>query len=428
MQAFNKFIAHLDVDAFFASMEQRDDPSLRGRAVAVGTGVVASCSYEAKREGVKTGMSLVHARQLCRSLLVIPGDHRRYEQAGRQILGICREYSPEVEMPALDDLYMCLEDPDPGWQEKQACNLRGQILDEVGLRVSMGIGKNKLLANVATHHAKLLRLRMEQRGACPWLPGVRILAAEGQASPVVQVLPGQGEVYMRPWPVALLPGVGKVGAEKFDRLSIRSVGEVAKVPVDVLCAMFGKRGPMLRNYAMGKDDRPLRVEAAPLSVSRRSSFNSPTADQTFLLAMIDHLVERAISWARFHQLAAHGVRVFIRYGDHQECDGNKLFRLPESREEVLRNTAREIFCSLYVRRLPLRLVGVEFGRLGKPPCQPSLFQDPAQMQEERLCAVRDAVRQRFGFMSIVRGSSLLLKEKLSQDRDNFQLRTPCLNR
>lgn len=427
MQFHDNPIAHLDVDAFFASMEQRDDPALRDKAVAVGTGVVASCSYEAKREGVKTGMSLVRARQICRSLLVIPGDHRRYEQAGRQILGICREYSQAVEMPALDDLYLRFENPDLVWQEKHAGNLREQILGEVGLHVSMGIGKNKLLANIATHHAKLLRLRMA-KNTCPWLPGVRIFAAGGQASPVVQVLPEQGEVYMRPWPVALLPGVGRVGAEKFERLSVRSIGEVAKMPVEVLCAMFGNRGPSLRNFSMGRDDRLLRVEAAPLSVSRRASFSQPTADQPFLLAMLDHLVERALSWSRFHQLAPRGLRVFFCYGDHQECAGNKSFRLPEGREEVLRNAVREMFRGIYVRRLPLRLVGVELGRLEKPSGQPSLFQDPAQAREDRLCAVRDAVRQRFGFMSIVRGNSLLLKEKLSQDRDNFQLRTPCLNR
>ena len=101
-------VLHLDVDAFFAALEQRDDPSLRGRPIAVGTGVVASCSYESRPWGVRTGMRLADARRACPSLIVVPGDYRRYEIASRQILGICHEQTPRVELAALDDLYLDL--------------------------------------------------------------------------------------------------------------------------------------------------------------------------------------------------------------------------------------------------------------------------------------------------------------------------------
>src|ERR1700688_3008044 len=116
-------ILHLDADAFFASVEQRDDPRLRGRPVAVGTGVVASCSYEARRWGVRTGMRLVEARRLCRPLRVLPGDYRRYEQAGRRMLAICQDRTPQVEVAALDDLYLDLSTAAPS-AERLALELR----------------------------------------------------------------------------------------------------------------------------------------------------------------------------------------------------------------------------------------------------------------------------------------------------------------
>ena len=421
-------IAHLDVDAFFASLEQRDDVSLRNRPVAVGTGVVASCSYEAKREGVKTGMGLAQAKTLCRSLVIVPGDHRRYEQAGRQILGICKEHSSAVEMSALDDLYMQVQAPEPCADKNHVAFLRSQILDEVGVRVSIGMGANKFLANIATHHAKMLRVRMGQKTTSPWFPGAVVLRSRGEDSPLVMVQSEHAGSYLRPWPVSLLPGVGRNGVEKFRQISVHRVGEVADMPLEVLCVLFGKRGAVLRELAHGKDDRPLCVGKPPLTVSRRSSFDPPTGDINFLLAMMDHLVERAVSWVRFQGLAARTLKVFIRYGDHQENDGGESFRVAEIREDVLRQAARQKLLSLYTRRLPLRLVGVELARLEKPLAQATLFVDPEQEKQQRLCAVRDEVRRKFGFMSIVRGTSLLLDQKLTSDRDNFRLRTPCLNR
>src|SRR5712692_10202455 len=130
----DRSVLHLDADAFFASIEQRDDPNLRGQPVAVGTGVVASCSYEARRYGVRTGMRLAEARHLCRPLIVIPGEYPRYEQAARRILAVCQEQTPLIEVAALDDLYLDLTRQ--GRAEHVAGDLRTQIQDEVRLSVS----------------------------------------------------------------------------------------------------------------------------------------------------------------------------------------------------------------------------------------------------------------------------------------------------
>src|SRR5262249_54170525 len=190
-----------DVDAFFASVEQRDDPSLRGKPVAVGTGVVASCSYESRRWGVRTAMRLSEARVLCPPLIVLAGDYRRYEQTARQILGICEEDTPTVEVAALDDLYLDLAPPlDP---DATAAAIRARVRAEVGVGVSVGMGSSKLVAKVATKQAK---------------PG-------GQ----VRVPVGGEKAYLAPWPVRVVQGVGPKVAARLERLNVQRVGELAAV-------------------------------------------------------------------------------------------------------------------------------------------------------------------------------------------------------
>jgi len=421
-------IVHLDVDAFFASIEQRDDPKLKGIPVAVGTGVVASCSYEAKRDGIKTGMRLSEARQLCKSLRVVPGDHRRYEIAGRQILGICKEHSSAVEMASLDDLYMQLAQTGPAERQQIATALREQIFQEVGLKVSMGMGNNKMIANVATHHAKELRISSQRKTSSRWIPGTSILAETKHFSPVVAVLPGYEKNYISPWPVEILPTVGSVGKEKFMRLNVTRVAEVAALPLEVLCAMFQKRGPILRNYSLGNDSRPLRTSRNPDSISRCTSFNPPTADQAFLDAMLAHLLERAISWMRFNKLATRCLKIHLRYGDLKDAHNNLNFKTACDSDTLLHQAAKEKLISLFTRRLPLRLLGVELAQLEPASASNLLFIDPEKERADRLAKCKEDIRSRFGFMAVTLGSSLVLAKDLGHDRDNFKLRTPCLTR
>src|SRR5436305_941052 len=144
LDSWARCILHLDADAFFASVEQRDDPRLRGRPVAVGSGVVASCSYESRRFGVYTGQRLTEARHLCPRLIVLPGSYPRYEQSARRMLGICADHTPLIEVAALDDLYL---DVTQQFLEERvrrvAKELRTAIRDEVALSVSVGVGTSK---------------------------------------------------------------------------------------------------------------------------------------------------------------------------------------------------------------------------------------------------------------------------------------------
>jgi DNA polymerase-4 len=418
-------ILHLDLDAFFASVEQRDDPRLRGRPVAVGTGVAASCSYEARRWGVRTGMRLAEARRLCRGLVVLPGDYRRYEQAARRVLGICHERTPLVEMAALDDLYLDLtHGPFPC--EAVARALAEQVRAEVGLSASLGVGGGKFVAQVATQEAKDRKLRNAE---C----GMRNEEASSSAfriphSAFVAVPPGAEREYLAPWPAEVLPGVGPQLRARLERLNVRRVGEVARMPLAALCGLFGERGRKLHELACGLDPRPVEPYRPPQSVSRRTSFEPPAADHDFLLAMLDHLLDRAASWLRFRGLATRGLALSLRYGDYRGADGRASFPRATADEAELKAAARDRFLRLYLRRLPLRLLGVELAPLRPPEAQAGLFPDPDAERARRLAECKDAIRQRFGFMSLLSGSALLLGRQLEHDRDHFRLRTPCLTR
>jgi DNA polymerase-4 len=402
----SRSILHLDADAFFASVEQRDDPRLCGRPVAVGAGVVASCSYEARRHGVRTGMRLAEARQRCRNLVVVPGEYPRYEQAARHILAICQDRTPLVEAAALDDLYLDLTQPGRDADDPQvgrtAADLRAAIRDETRLSVSVGIGTNKLVARVATKQAK---------------PGRQ-----------VRVPAGGERDYLAPWPARVLPGAGGKVGDRLERLNVGRVGEVAAMPADVLQALFGGRGRLLRDLAHGLDGRPVEPARPQQSVSRSTSFEPPVADRDFLRAMLAYLLERACSWLRFRGLAARGLAVTIRYGDFRGDAGREAFRAPVADERPLQEAARDRFDRLYRRRLPLRFVGVALAPLTAPAAQPMLFTDPADERDRRLLAAKDAIRRRFGFTSLLSGAALVLDGRLDRDRENFRLRTACLTR
>src|SRR5438876_9625748 len=315
-------IVHLDGDAFFASLEQRDNPQLRGKPVAVGTGVVASCSYEARRDGVRTGMRLAEARWRCRHLIVVPGEYLRYEQAARQMMAICQERTSLVEAAALDDLYLDVTEAHGSEAHGQpsvglARDLRTQIHDEISLSVSIGMGSNKLVAKVATKQAK---------------PGREVWVAAGTE-----------REYLAPWSVRVLPGAGRKIGDRLERLNVQRVQEVATMPVPVLRGLFGNQGRVLHDQPQGVDHRPVEPHKPPLSVSRRTSFDPPTSEPAFLRAMLDYLVERAASWLRFHRLAARAAQLTIRYGDYQTVDSRTTFPYPTDCDRDLQEGIRDCF-------------------------------------------------------------------------------------
>ena len=264
-------------------------------------------------------MPLQEARRLCRELIVLPGEYPRYEQAARRMLAICQERTPLVEVAALDDLYLDVT------QHRQPdavpAELREQVQDEVKLSVSIGVAANKLVAQVATKAAK---------------PGKQ-----------VRVPLGTERDYIAPWPARVLYGVGPKIMHALDRLNVQQVGQVAEMPVGLLAGLFGKQGRAIHDQSHGIDDRPVRPHRPPQSVSRRSSFDPPSGDRAFLRAMLDYLIDRAVTWLRFHDRAVRGLTVTIRYGDYESAVGREAFRRPVHKESELKEAARDRFERLY---------------------------------------------------------------------------------
>jgi nucleotidyltransferase/DNA polymerase involved in DNA repair len=359
-------------------------------------------------------MRLADAKRLCPPLIVLPGDYRRYEQAARRMLAICLEYTPRVEAPALDDLYLDLTQPGGVNVERIAAELRAQIAQEVELSVSMGVAANKLVAAVATDHAKKLKCEMKDQ---------RI-----PESPLVRVLPGEEAAYLAPWPVEVLPGVGPKTFARLERLNVRRVGELATMPAGVLGALFGARGSALHDLAHGVDRRLVQPYRPQQSVSRCTSFDPPTSDRAFLTAMLDHLLDRAVSWLRFNGLATRGLKVSLRYGDYTSDESRVAVRPAADDETRLKTAGRDRLLRLYNRRLPLRYLGVELSPLLTPSHQPDLFPDPVAERDRALAECKDGVRRRFGFMALVSGTALVVSQQVEHDRENFRLRTPCLTK
>lgn len=420
---YRPLILHLDVDAFFASIEQRDDPRLRGKPVAVGTGVVASCSYEARRHGVRTAMRLRDARALCPGLRVVPGDYRRYEIAGRRIAGVCNDITRRVEVAAMDDLYLQVPeiiDPcSPTEPVRLADGIRARIRDEVGLEVSVGMACGRFIAGVATHDAKECRRREATR--CTGTP---------PPSPVRLVSPGTERAFLEPFPSSLLPGAGHLNARRLVECGLETLGQVALAPRHLLEGLFGAPGRLWSSLAAGIDDTAPRVDKPAETLSRRTSLEPPLADKPggHLRALLDYLVTRAALELRSRERVAGGLRVHVRYGDYTGADSHTRLEPAADDDATLRATAHDRLTRVLTRRLPVRLLGVELTGLAPRSHQGQLFAEPEATRQKQLDACADAIRARFGFLSIRPGATLVLDDQFTHDEENYHLRTPCLTR
>lgn len=416
-------VLHLDVDAFFAAIEQRDDPRLRGKPVAVGTGVVASCSYEARRHGVRTAMRLREAKALCPSLRVLPGDYRRYEVAGRQIAGLCNDITRRVEVAALDDLYLQIPDIidpySPDQPIRLADNLRARVRAEVGLEVSVGMARGRFIAGVATHDAKECRRELAAR--CQGTP---------PPSPTRLVPPGAERGFLAPFPSSLLPGAGSLNARRLAECGLATLGDVALAPRRLLEGLFGAPGRLWSGLAAGDDDTLPRVDKPAATLSRGTSLEPPLADRPggHLRALLDYLVTRAALELRARGRLASGLRVHVRYGDYAAADGLAKLSPPANDDATLRAAAHDRLTRVLNRRLPLRYIGVEFTGLAPAAPQLQLFTEPAAERGRKLDACADAIRARFGFLAIRPGATLVLDGQFTHDQENYHLRTPCLTR
>jgi DNA polymerase-4 len=413
----NPCIVHVDIDAFFASVEQRLVPAFRGRPVAVGSGCIASCSYEARAFGLSAGMPLAKARRLCPGIVILPGSYGIYRCFTERIWEFCREVAPAIET-YLDDAYLDLTGTELLYGDPRGPieSLRRRICEDTGLTVSAGIGPNRMIARLAGKTAKPDGLAM--------------------------IRPEEVEAFLVDRAVTDIPGVGPRTAATLAKFNIRTVRELRALPRDTLVVLFGKVGHALYDRARGRDTRVVSAREVPKTISRETTFHRETTDPAEIRGMLHYLVERAMKAVRELGLAARTVGLRIRYADfkgrvasgpsmeatRRGDEGRTRLAHPANLEGDVFEAALVLLGRLHVRRVALRLVGVTLSGLSIKGADQLSLLEPDADKRDHLADALDEVRGRFGFSAITAGRSLDLLRKLRQDSNGYVLRTPCLTK
>ena len=345
-------IAHLDLDACFASIEQRDNPELRGRPVIVGApptqrGVVAACSYEARKFGVRSAMPSVTAGRLCPNAVFVRPRMNVYRQESRLVMQLVAEAGGVVEQTSIDEAYIDFsascpaDDPDAALLQGLPLGraLKERIRAERLLAATVGIGSNKLLAKIGSDRAK----------------------PDG----LMAILEKDKVQFLRPLPVRALYGVGKVTAQVLEQAGLSTVGELQDYRGD-LRAMLGSFGPKLRQFAFGEDDRALELGEEVKSISAEETFLHDTEDRKVLRACLRTMAADITEKLKRHRLAAHTVQVKVRYGDF-----TTLTRQLSVEDPLVESVdIYRLGCFLLGReklvRRPLRLLGLGVSGLCEP--------------------------------------------------------------
>ncbi len=377
-------IVHVDVDAFFASVEQVLNPKLRGKPVLVGRGCVASASYEAKFLGVKTAMGFREALRICPQAIVVPGQYEHYADFAERVRRILETYTPAVETAALDDFYLDFAGTERLYPDYEATlrRLQAEIRGRTGLSVSVGAARTKVVASIAS---RLERPR-----------GFRMVA------------PDEEENFLTPLPVEKLHGIGHVHAGALAERGIATIGQLRQVPKPALQAAFGEAiGQQIWERARGLDGREVLLPSTPKSVSRETTIEGGTIDTEFLSGLIEYLSERIGSTLREYGKQARTIGLRIRYVDHFSAHQTVRLSKPTNDERELLAAAKDLFGKLFTRRVAVRLAGVSVTNLETDKRQHELFDTNAN-RRWYLNRGLDSVRGRYGWNAVFYGKGLEL--------------------
>jgi DNA polymerase-4 len=378
----NRSILHLDLDSFFVSVERLINSELKKRPLLVGgisdRGVVAACSYETRAFGVHSGMPMKLARRLCPEAIVLRGNSGTYTKYSDLITEIIKSEVPAFEKASIDEFYADLSGMDQFFGTyKFASELRTKIIRESGLPISLGLSINKIVSKVAT----------------------------GEAKPNNQIKIDQGyeKQFLAPLPIRKIPMVGDKTGLTLQRLGIRIVSDLQKLPEELLLQTLGKTGGVIWRRAQGIDHSPVITYNERKSISTERTFDYDTIDMTLLRELLIAMTENLAYQLRRGQKLTSCVSVKIRYADFDTQ--SRQLKIPyTSADHLLIPRILELFNALYNRRLRVRLIGVKFSHLAGGNYQINLFDDNESAIQ--LYQAIDRMRLRFGDRSIIRASSL----------------------
>jgi DNA polymerase-4 len=390
-------ILHVDMDAFFVSVELLKRPELRGKPIVVGgrpdqRGVVTAASYEARKYGIQSAMPLRTAGRLCPHAIFLDGHHAKYTLWSDRVASILAKFSPIVEMVSIDEAYLDLAGTERlhGPPLAAADKLLRTLTRETGLPCSGGLATTRLVAKVASDQGK-------PRGLV-WVP------------------PGREAQFLAPLPVRKIPGIGKVTEKALRALGIETVEQIAALSQEKLEKIFGQWGTALFRKARGGDSYEFVLDAEPKSISQNHTFNEDTADLPALTAVLSHLSQKACKRLREAGLAARTLTMTIRYQGFDTHTRSKTLAESASLDAGISAVFQELFRRHLDRSRKVRLLGVSLSAFTHGEQQLDLLQAGERDRLEKLTQVADRLRDRFGFSKVQFGGSLRGDRSTPEDR------------
>ncbi|HVN80792.1 MAG TPA: DNA polymerase IV [Terriglobia bacterium] len=374
-------ILHVDMDAFFVSVEELFRPELKGKAVIVGgepdqRGVVAAASYEARKFGVHSAMPLTTAKSLCPHAIFLHGHREKYQEYSGQIHTIFSRYTPVVEMASIDEAYLDLSGSERlfGNSFHLAHSLRSEILRQTGLSASIGISRSRLVSKVASDLAK--------------------------PAGILHVWPGREPIFLAPLPIRKLPGVGRKTEAHLHALGIMLVGDLARAGREYLVRSFGLWGESLYRKSQGLETAHFEFHEEPKSISHETTFDQDTSDPGILQKTLGGLVQKVAHRLREHRMYAKTVTVKIRdFQFRTVTRAGSLKQATHLDEEILK-LASCMFAEYWDGQRKIRLLGVVLSNLSFSLFQEPLFEKSHRDRLGRLYEAADKIREKFGFNSI----------------------------
>jgi DNA polymerase-4 len=400
---------HIDLDAFFVSVEQALNPELQGKPVVVGgrpdrRGVVASASYEARAFGLHAGMPLITARRLCPQAIFIEGSFPRYRDASKKFMTILADFSPYLEPVSLDEAYLDVTGFESihGSIHQMAVAIKQRIKDELGFTASIGIASGKVVAKIAAELSK----------------------PDG----LLEVAAGEERPFLAPLPVARLPGIGKKTERILNGLGIHTIDELSIVPLSALKSHFGASGELLYRHSRAIDDSQVVPPGAAKSISRETTFGEDTRDRSRLKAILGYLSERVGADLRRKDRQAGCVTLKLRYADFSTITRrHSLLNATDADQTIFSIGLKLLTGALSQEKQPVRLVGIGVSNLTEPGRQLDMLDSSGQRLEQLNKAI-DRIRRKYGFSAIQTGRTLPLKDIFPETGEGYTLHTPSLSR
>jgi DNA polymerase-4 len=385
-----RYILHIDLDAFFVSVEQVLEPELRGKPVIVGgrpdrRGVVASASYEARAFGVHAAMPLSKAHRLCPQAIFLQGNFNLYRDFSARFMAILADYSPCLEPGGLDEAYLDITGCEVfGSPREVAIKIKERAKQELGLVASVGIASCKVVAKIASDL--------------------------GKPDGLVEVAPGKEKDFIAPLSVTRLPGVGGKTEQVLKKMGISTIGQLAALPDELVKSRFGIYGLVLHEHANGIDDRKVELPGEAKSISRETTFAQDTLDYNFIESMLRYLCEQVGAELRQQDKRARCITLKLRCSDFETISRRLSSKETVASDEAIFTSAIHLLRQALARnKKPVRLIGVGVSNLIGGGRQLHLLNSEAQRLEHLNRAI-DLIRVKYGFTSIQTGRTLALKD------------------